>query len=358
MAILDKYPNALHSLGRFLDNALHTKPFSDTLGGFHYNRELLRAATMNTYVETVGNRANSLYTAIHKTTLKDIADAYVEVISVITRHVNLSSKHVMLAYDYTEEDFYGELSNTWIHGWTGEHGVTGKFKFLSCNVVNDDLMMPLFSIPAQMGNGAAHDIEYIDQRIQENRILGNIDLSLFDRGLYSKEVMYRLNERNRPYLILVPKNPSIKAEFETMKIDEMKGIETLFSFYENSHKKESSMYLNFIKGVFNRKTESYLDWCFATSLKDIELGSMIGTYKKRWRIETGFRVQDEATIKTKSVDIRTRYLLFAYQQLLQTHWTLFFKDNGVSFKRYLIELSDVCNRLVEKAERKRSAYPV
>ena len=133
------------------------------------------------------------------------------------------------------------------------------------------------------------------------------------------------------------------------------GIETLFSFYENSHKKEPSTYLNFIKGVFNRKTDSYLDWCFATSLKSIELRSMIGPYKKRWRIETGFRVQDEATAKTKSVDIRVRYLLFAYEQLLQIHWVLFYKNEGVSFKKYLIELTDVCCKLVEKSERRRPA---
>lgn len=74
----------------------------------------------------------------------------------------------MLAFDYTEEDFYGELSNTWIHGWTREHVITGKFKFLSCNVVNDDLIIPIFSIPAQMGNGAAYDIGYIDQKLREN----------------------------------------------------------------------------------------------------------------------------------------------------------------------------------------------
>ena len=355
MAIQDRYPRLLHSLGKFINDALHLEPFSDTLNGFHYNRELLRAATMNTYVETVGNRADSLYAAIRKSTLKDIAGAYIDTVSVITRHVNLSSKNIMLAFDYTDEDFYGELSNMWIHGWTGEHGVTGKFKFLSCNVINDELMIPIFSIPAQMGVSTAKDIEYIDQQVQGRHVVGNIDLSLFDRGFYSKEVMYKLVTRNIPYLILVPKNDEVKQEFAVMEIGEKKGFEKPYSFYDNSNKMEFSSHLNFIKGVFNRKTDSYLDWCFATNVADIGLEGIIKTYKKRWRIETGFRVQDEARIKTKSVDIRVRYLLFAYEQLLQTHWSLFFKNDDISFKRYLIELTDVCSRLVEKSERKRSA---
>lgn len=351
MAIKDKYPNTLHSLGKFINDALHLS-FSDRLNGFHYNKDLLRAATMNTYVETVGNRADSLFLLVHKSSLKEIADSYIHTISVITRHVDLSTKNVMLAFDYTDEDFYGKLSNLWIHGWTGEHGITGKFKFLSCNVINDELMMPLFSIPTQMGDGTAHDIEYIDQKIQEHGVIGKIDLSLFDRGFYSKEVMYELASRNIPYLILVPKNDSIKEEFENMKIGEKRGMEKLFDFYYNGYKKKGSTHLDFIKGVFNRKTDSYLDWCFSTNLEDIEFGSLIKTYKKRWRIETGFRVQDEATIKTKSVDIGIRYLLFAYEQLLQTHWVLFYKDDGVSFKRYLIEMTDICSELVEKSERK------
>ncbi len=218
---------------------------------------------------------------------------------------------------------------------TGEHGVTGKFKFLSCNVVNDELMMPIFSIPAQMGVSTAHDIEYIDNQVREHRVVGKIDLYLFDRGFYSKEVMHKLITRKLPYLILVPKNGEIKHEFAAMEIGEKMGIEKLYSFYDNSNKTEFNSYLNFIKGVFNRKTDSYLDWCFATNVEDIGLGSLIRTYKKRWRIETGFRVQDEANIKTKSVDIKVRYLLFAYEQLLQAHWVLFFKNDGVSFKRYL-----------------------
>ena len=105
--------------------------------------------------------------------------------------------------------------------------------------------------------------------------------------------------------------------------------------------------------MFNRKTDSYLDWCFATNLKDFEFGNLIGNYKKRWRIETGFRIQDEATIKTKSVDVRIRYLLFAYEQLLQSLWALLYKNEDISFKKFLIELTDICTELVEKSERRR-----
>jgi len=59
-----------------------------------------------------------------------------------------------------------------------------------------------------------------------------------------------------------------------------------------------------------------------------------------------FRVQDESRIKTKSKDIRVRYFLFAYEQLVDSIWYLFYHEE-VSFKRYLIELSETCTARVD-----------
>ena len=38
---------------------------------------------------------------------------------------------------------------------------------------------------------------------------------------------------------------------------------------------------------------------FATNIEEVALSNIVLTYKKRWRIETGYRVQDEAAIKCK-----------------------------------------------------------
>jgi len=63
-----------------------------------------------------------------------------------------------------------------------------------------------------------------------------------------------------------------------------------------------------------------------------------------------FRVQDECKIETKSkhIEIR-RYFLFVYEQLIESACIFSLE----SFKRFLIELSDVCTTLVYNEERKR-----
>ena len=106
-----------------------------------------------------------------------------------------------------------------------------------------------------------------------------------------------------------------------------------------------------MKQIFTHKTEEYRAWCFASNASDIDLNHIIVKYKFRWRIETMFRVQDECRIKTKSKNIRVRYFLFAYEQLVESIWYLFYREE-VSFKKYLMELSNACTVMVNKVERK------
>src|SRR3989339_2226841 len=78
-------------------------------------------------------------------------------------------------------------------------------------------------------------------------------------------------------------------------------------------------------------------------LKKIALGKIIKTYKKRWRIETQFRVQDEARIRCKSSEMKIRYFLFLFEQMLQTIWICFYKDE-CSFKEFLIAMAKMSRK--------------
>ena len=84
--------------------------------------------------------------------------------------------------------------------------------------------------------------------------------------------------------------------------------------------------LAFLKQIFDKKSENFYDWAFATNQSAIDLDYIIPTYKKRWRIETGFRVQDEARISSKSIDPRIRFFFFAYEQILQLLWIVLYKE--------------------------------
>ena len=111
----------------------------------------------------------------------------------------------------------------------------------------------------------------------------------------------------------------------------------------------------YTRQIYAKRLEMCLDWCFATNQQEIDLDGIIQTYRGRWNIETGFRVQDEATIKSKSKDVRIRFFLFAYEQMLQLIWSVFYKEEG-TFKGFLIEVSDTCSERLSRAEERASRH--
>ncbi|MHB1492612.1 MAG: transposase [Thermoplasmataceae archaeon] len=345
---------SLSALERFTNDALKLKHHSGYLAGFHYNRELLRAAVANTYLETVGTRSDSIHLAIERhpagDTIAGIRDSLFSRISSLSgRSISGNTDPIMIAFDYTHEDFYGDRDTLWIHGWTGDHGVTGKFSYLTASIVNRDLRLPIMSVPSPMGNDMPSEISAM--LVSLGQIFGHIDLQLFDRGFYSKELIMRLNDLEINYLIFAPKNPQVKGELSFMHHTEKKIMLHEFSVYREGKKVKDSVHLAFLKQIFDHRTEAYYDWCFATNMQDVDLDHVIAKYKFRWRIETMFRVQDECRIKTKSKDIRVRYFLFAYEQLVESIWYLFYHEE-VSFKKYLMELGETCTVMVNNVERK------
>jgi hypothetical protein len=350
----EKLYRTLTSLDIFVDKSLKLKPKGSTLSGFHYNGDLIYAATANTYLETVGNKADSIHLDIKEVPISSVYWEYLKTVELLGERAKLKEQQAVLAFDYTEEEFYGEVETFWIHGWTGKRAVIGKFKFLTCALVNDGLKIPLLSIPVSMGCNMAKDVIFCLSLIKP--LVGPIKLTLFDRGFYSKELMLTLTRAECPYLIFVPKNKRVKSELEEMAKDEKKTIHYEFKVNKDKTKEKESTTLAFLKQVFDPRSERDIDWAFATDLEEVNLDHLIQTYKQRWRIETGFRIQDEARIKSKSKDIKIRFFYFAYEQLLQLIWNTIYKEE-VSFKRFLILLNETSKERAEKAERraKRSA---
>jgi len=99
----------------------------------------------------------------------------------------------------------------------------GKFYFLTAIVINSDLRLPLISIPSTVLNTTAYEIISIMNVLKS--YFRNIDLLLFDRWFYSKEIIMSLNNISN-YLIFVKKDSDIKRELELMERGEEKNKDT------------------------------------------------------------------------------------------------------------------------------------
>ena len=340
-------------LKHFINNSLGLDYERNKITGFELLNSIIGASAHNTYIETIGDKADTLYRRIKESPINMTTQAYLNYIKRLSAKLKLNEKEVVLAFDYTEEDFYGDVQGFDIHGWTGKDAITGHFKFITCSIISDDIpeKIPLISIPIKLGHYKSSVVLHCLSLIKD--YIGKIKLILFDRGFFDKDLMYELTKLNYPYLIFVPKHKDKKEILYPMKIDEQVAIYNTFTVNKNQSKYPGENILIFLKQIYDPKSEKNYDWVFATNVEEVLLENLVIAYKKRWRIETQFRVQDEAKIKCKSKDMKVRYFFFLFEQLLQTIWICFYKDEA-SFKEFIIVMADVSKRYCKVESRESS----
>lgn len=339
------------SLRHFIDNSLGLCRDKNAVTGFELAPHILSSAAYNTYLETVCNKADTLYLRIKECLSEMTTHSYLDYIRRLSMKFDWKNKELILAFDYTDEEFYGDVQGLDIHGWKKTGAITGKFKFLTCSIVSDDIpeKIPLISVPIQIGHYKSYVITHCLKLIEP--YIGPIKLILFDRGFYDKDLMYELIQLKYPFLIFVPKHKDKKEILYPM--EEGEKFTVMWDSKVNKDKTNYPLefYLTFMKQIYSRRADASFDWVFATNIDTIALEEMVKTYRKRWRIETGFRIQDEACIKCKSTDMKIRYFLFMFEQMLQTQWVCFYK-NEVRFKEYIIELSHVSENVASNPNKK------
>ena len=341
----DRFALNVVMLKHFTNNSLGIKDGENTLNGFFLNKSILDAVAYNSYIETISDKADTLYLRMKESLPEMVTYSYIDYIKRISKRFDWKSKSVMLAFDYTEEDFYGEVQGFDIHGWKKSSSISGKFKFLTCSLISDNTpeKIPLISIPIKLGHYKSQVIDYCLSFVTP--FFKSVNLVLFDRGFYDKDLMYSLTKKEFPFLIFIPKRKNLKEILLSMDDGECFEIIQEATLNKNKTKIKFEYFLTFMKQIYSAKADTNFDWVFATNIDTLDLETLVKTYRKRWRIETGFRVQDEAKIRCKSKDMKIRYFLFMFQQLLQTQWVCFFKEE-VNFKQFLIEMQKTCTKLV------------
>lgn len=334
-------------LKHFINGSLGVQPQTHSISGFELAPFLLEAAAYNTYIETVGDKADTLYLRLKESLTEMTTYSYLDYIKRLSDKFEWKNKEFVLAFDYTDEEFYGDVQGLDIHGWKKEGAVTGKFKFLTCSIISDDIpqKIPLLSLPIQLGHYKSYVISHMLSLLKPH--IGEVKLLLFDRGFYDKDLMYELIQLKYPFLIFVPKHQNMKEILYPLEEGEKFTV-----FWDNEVNKDKTKYsfeyfLTFMKQIYSPRLDTSFDWVFASNTNAITLEEMIKTYRKRWRIETGFRVQDEAQIKCKSKEMKIRYFLFMFEQMLQTQWVCFFKEEA-GFKEYLIAMHKTAIELAKK----------
>lgn len=283
------------------------------------------AISANTYMETIKVEGlpdpDTVHRKIHELNVDDIRKEFKASTKKII--LQLKGKPVILIVDDTHEAFFGKTESVWINGYKYKKGCVGSYKFLAFSVLCEGKRYFVDVVPLKKKSNKNKIISSILKKIKK---LLKIEAVLMDRGFCSSEIMDILEENGLKYIMLVPK----KGDKLKKKIEKTVFYKkTTHTFYEGKeNEKEFRIVI-----VKEKRIDKTIDWVFATNVNFTDVIKYIKIYKKRWNIETGFRVCDEALIKTKSVDISVRFLFFIFEIYLYNVWKFF--EISIPFKRFL-----------------------
>jgi len=210
----------------------------------------------------------------------------------------LKLRRVKLASDSTEDLTWMKDSRNLRASAYDKH--LPAWQYLTVSIVEPHFI-PLMSIPYTMLDNL--DNLVIDLLKYVKTLPITVDLILFDRGFYHAHLIDYLNGENGgyswPYLILVPGTKKVKKYIEQTKS---------FNYFHHKFKySKSKGYWKPSTTIIVRRIKDDTRFCYATNQKP-SLWLTLG-YKKRWNIETGFRVHDEVRIKSKSRFLLIRFFI-------------------------------------------------
>lgn len=272
--------------------------------GYH----LVQCAKANSYVETLGEHADTLHLWIKHSYEEDFKNSFEIQVRKALKY--LPTSFAKLAFDITPEPFYGKTRSLHIINTKGKK-YDGEFHFLNVCLILRNRQIPLMAIPLRVGEGAAK--KTIDLLKYCQTLFTHIRLAVFDRGFYIAELIDYLESIKIKYIIYVPERGDIIKDY-VEKTEELGK----FTHYLN-YKQAKSTWKPKTKIVVCNGIDEFA-WIFATNISFKTRVEYIWYYKKRWQIETNFRVEDESRIKSKSAYYMIRYFYFLVSLLLHLLW--------------------------------------
>ena len=289
---------------------------------------LVEASSRNTYIETISNKADSLHYHIAKGYVEYSNEEFYNLVEKKIKKLHLGAVDIIV--DVTSEIFYGKSAGLYLHNWTGEAGVEAKFHYLVAGILFRNKIYPFYVAILRMGSFKAEFLGKICDLCDKLHL--KVKLMKLDRGFYSGEIIDELELKDMNYLIFAKKSSLFKCMLEGTD-------KSVIVKHEINYKKNKSSHSADTKIALVKNVQDY-DWCFATNIFLRDARKYVELYRKRWSIETMFRVHDEARIKSKSVNPLIRLFYFMISMLLLFIWNLRAK-NEFSFKRFIINLEQM-----------------
>jgi hypothetical protein len=253
--------------------------------------------------------ADTIFNYIKSNSTDYILSSFRKINNEIFEMMNLKNDVHDIAVDFHDKAYYGSRDTPYIRGIKPKNGTSWGFSFCTLDIIgNSKLTLDVIDI-----NGLSKDysvlMESLFERVEKMGV--KVGTVYMDREFFNRKVISKIDEHKLDFVIAAKSNKKIKSILEK-HTKENGNTSTVFEY--NFQGEEPTFN---IVAMWDQEKGYIL---FATNKKvssiDIFVKKIPEEYRKRWNIETGYRVKNDFKIRTCSKSPVARTLFFVVQCIM------------------------------------------
>jgi hypothetical protein len=220
----------------------------------------------------------------------------------------LKNKPVYIAMDWHDDMYYGDTAADMVNGTKPRAGTSYAYQYMTASLLLDGTRLVVYAMPIKSRSML---VEYVRDAIAfiTNRLQLQIAGIALDAGFFSEDMVSYLESMKCNYVIRLPANAKVKSM--CMK----HGDRVRYRFTD-------CMEADLVCCIVD-DDDGKLTYYLMTNIVTCDADKLLDMYRKRWAIETSYRIIEQFMPQTtsKSYEIRLFYFLFAVW--MYNLWILF-----------------------------------
>nr|AAU84385.1 transposase [uncultured archaeon GZfos9E5] len=225
---------------------------------------------------------------------------------------------VDLSIDIHDWMYYGDIDDEMVLGTQPKNGTSYAYKFATINVVERGIRFTLKALPIGDYSEICGVVEELLKYAMKKVKIRSVYL---DRGFYAVPIVRMLKRLSVHFIIQAQKSIGIKKV-----IEENKDKEVIVVDYKMKRKRKAPSGKEDVRlFIVPHRLKKDKRVCFVTNLDVNEENAKdyAGNYRKRWGIETSYRVKKDAfRPKTTSKNYAIRLFFFLFSVSFYNLWVL------------------------------------
>ena len=253
--------------------------------------------------------ADTIFNYIKPNSIENILSSFRKINREIIRTMNLKNNVYDIAVDFHDIPYYGCRDTPCIRGIKPKNGTSWGYSFCTLDIIgNSKLTLDVIDINGLSKNYSSL-MESLFERIERMGV--KVGTVYMDREFFNRKVISKMDEHKLDFVIAAKSNKKIKEILEKHR-KEYGDTSTVFEY--NFQGEETTFN---IVAMWNQDKGYIL---FATNKKVSSIDTFVKQiseeYRKRWNIETGYRVKNDFKIRTCSKSPVARTLFFVVQCIM------------------------------------------